>query len=56
LKLVYAGLGETVQALDWLERALQSRSAWLVFFKAHPYLDAVRNEPRLMNLLALMNI
>jgi len=56
LKLVYAGLGETVQALDWLESAHQSRSAWLVFFKAHPYLDAVRNEPRLVNLLALMNI
>jgi hypothetical protein len=54
--LVYAGLGETVQALDWLESAHQNRSAWLVFFKAHPYLDAVRDEPRFVNLLASMNL
>jgi len=49
--LVYVGLGENDRALEWLEKAYQNRSAWLVFFSAHPYLDSVRTEPRFHDLL-----
>jgi DNA-binding winged helix-turn-helix (wHTH) protein/TolB-like protein len=49
--LVYAGLGERERALDWYERAAESRSlrpAWLLL---DPRLDALRDSPRLAALL-----
>jgi tetratricopeptide (TPR) repeat protein len=49
--IVHAGLRENDRALEWLEKACQDRSPWLVFFNAHPYLDSVRHEPRFHELL-----
>lgn len=43
----YALLGERQAALDWLERALDERSFWLLpLVAADPLLDGLRSEPR----------
>lgn len=49
--LVYAGLGERERALDWYERAAESRTlrpAWLLL---DPRLDVLRDSPRFAALL-----
>ena len=48
--LVYAGLGDKDQALDWLQRAYQERSSLLVFALREPRLAALRTEPRFATL------
>lgn len=44
--LIYVGLGENDDALDWLERAYQERSSLLVFALREPRLAPLRAEPR----------
>jgi TolB-like protein/DNA-binding winged helix-turn-helix (wHTH) protein/Tfp pilus assembly protein PilF len=44
--IVYAGLGEHEQALDWLEKAYGDRSNAIVFLKVDPQLDTLRASPR----------
>lgn len=44
--VIYAGLGETTEALDWLERAYDDRSFFLVSLKVDPRFDNLRAEPR----------
>ena len=44
--MVYAGLGENALALDWLERAYDERSYWLIYLRVDPVLDPLRNERR----------
>jgi TolB-like protein/Tfp pilus assembly protein PilF len=54
IALVYAGLGETEQALSWLERAYQERFGWLIWINEEPKWDFLRAEPRFQKLIALM--
>jgi tetratricopeptide (TPR) repeat protein len=49
--LIYTGLGENMQALEWLERAFQERSAWMVKLKIDPRLDPLRADARFTDLL-----
>lgn len=51
IALVHAGLGEADQAFFWLERAREDRTHWLVFLKAEPKLDNIRNDQRFRELL-----
>jgi eukaryotic-like serine/threonine-protein kinase len=51
LALVYAGLGDKDQALDWLQRAYQERSSLLVFALREPRLAPLRSEPRFATLM-----
>ena len=44
--IVYAGLGEKEQALDWLEKAYGDHSNAIVFLKVDPQLDTLRSNPR----------
>jgi TolB-like protein/tetratricopeptide (TPR) repeat protein len=45
--LIYAGWGDTVKALEWLERdMMRDRDWYLVQLKVDPFLDSLRNEPR----------
>jgi TolB-like protein/DNA-binding winged helix-turn-helix (wHTH) protein/Tfp pilus assembly protein PilF len=44
--VVYAALGESNQALDWLDKAYADRSNGLVFLKMDPDLDPLRGNPR----------
>lgn len=51
---VHLGLGESEQALDWLERGLAERSYWMVFLKCDPVYDPIRSHPRFVALLRKM--
>jgi TolB-like protein/Tfp pilus assembly protein PilF len=51
LAAIYAGLGQTDQALEWLERACDERATWIIFLKVHPYFDNLHSEPRFQELL-----
>jgi TolB-like protein/DNA-binding winged helix-turn-helix (wHTH) protein/Tfp pilus assembly protein PilF len=44
--IVYAGLGEKDQALDWLEKAYGDHSNAIIFLKVDPQLDTLRSNPR----------
>jgi len=45
----YAVLGERDKAFEWLERAWENRSLWML--KVHPFLDPLRRDPRYAGLL-----
>ncbi len=50
--VLYAGLGEKQQALNWLEKAYQERdSSWLVDVKIDPRFDGLHREPRFQELV-----
>ncbi|MBA3543985.1 MAG: tetratricopeptide repeat protein [Chthoniobacterales bacterium] len=51
LSSYYARLGETEQALHWLERAIDQRAPWLVYAKVTPVYDNLRGDLRFGALL-----
>jgi eukaryotic-like serine/threonine-protein kinase len=53
---IYACLGETDTALDWLERAYAEHDQTLVWVKVHPRLDTLRGEARYRALLEKMRL
>lgn len=48
---IYAALGEKEQALDWLEKAYEYRDPILTGLRYEPTWDALRSEPRFIELL-----
>ena len=48
--IVYLGLGNNEQAMNWLEKAFADRSNGLVFMRVEPELDPVRSNPRFLAL------
>jgi TolB-like protein/DNA-binding winged helix-turn-helix (wHTH) protein/Tfp pilus assembly protein PilF len=48
--IVCVGLGNSNQALDWLEKAFEDRSNGLVFLKMEPQLDSLRSNSRFIAL------
>jgi TolB-like protein/Tfp pilus assembly protein PilF len=53
--LVYLGLGDNSQAIDWLERAYEERSPWLPWLKVEPMFDPLRSDPGFQALYKKMN-
>jgi tetratricopeptide (TPR) repeat protein len=53
--VVYEGLGEREQALQWFEKAYQERSI-NTWFLPDPRLDSIRSEPRFKNILRQMGL
>ena len=51
----YAGLGQSDQAVTWLERAYEDHDQWMVFANSYPGLDRLRSEPRFQALMRRMN-
>jgi TolB-like protein/Tfp pilus assembly protein PilF len=49
--LVYAGLGEQGQALDWLDRACEAHDVHLLLLPVDPKWDALKGELRFLKLL-----
>jgi TolB-like protein/Tfp pilus assembly protein PilF len=47
----YLGLGENEEAFVWLERAYKEQSNILQFVKVHPFFDAIRGDPRFVDLV-----
>ena len=56
LASIHARLGETEEALTWLERAYEEHDSTLVWLKVHPRFDALRSEPRFEALLARLGL
>lgn len=56
IALVHVGLGDTAQAMAWLERAYEERSSWLVWIGVEPRFDPLRSEPRFSSLLRRMRL
>ena len=48
---VHAGLGETIQAFEWLEKAADAHAADLAWLPVRPVFDSLRSEPRFHALL-----
>jgi serine/threonine protein kinase/TolB-like protein/Tfp pilus assembly protein PilF len=48
--IIYAALGERERAFECLEEAFENRSEALVWLKVDPRLDAIRTDPRFINI------
>ena len=48
---VHVALGEFDAAMEWLERAFEARSGWLVYLATEPRFDAIRGDARFEELL-----
>jgi serine/threonine protein kinase/tetratricopeptide (TPR) repeat protein len=46
IAVVYIGLGEKDQAFEWLSKALEERSGFLVYIKCDRRFDGLRSDPR----------
>jgi TolB-like protein/DNA-binding winged helix-turn-helix (wHTH) protein/Tfp pilus assembly protein PilF len=49
--LLYLGLGDKDQAIDWLEKSCRERSTFLTVAKVDPLFDSLREDPRFQDLL-----
>ena len=49
--LIHLGLGDVESSLDWLEKAYEERSYWLIYLNVDPALDPLRASPRFEKLL-----
>jgi tetratricopeptide (TPR) repeat protein len=56
MALIHAGLGETREALAWLDRALEDRSHWLVWLTLDPRLQSLRADSRYGDLLSSVGL
>jgi DNA-binding winged helix-turn-helix (wHTH) protein/TolB-like protein len=54
IALIYIGLGDHDSAFQWLERAYEKHSTYMVYVKTDPLLDPVRSDPRFAQLLHKM--
>jgi len=54
LAMVYAGLGQKDATLEWLEKAYDDHSMWLIFVNSYPIFDFLRSDPRFQDLVRRM--
>ena len=53
---LYAALGETDAAFEWLDRAYDDRRGWMAYLRVEPRLDGLRGDPRFARLLERMRL
>jgi tetratricopeptide (TPR) repeat protein len=53
IALIHLGLGDDARALEFLERARERRSGWMVYAHVDPRMDPLRAHDRFMELLPL---
>jgi len=51
IAIVYIGLGENDEAIEWLYRATEARTDWPLFFTVDPVLESLQSDPRYKELL-----
>jgi TolB-like protein/tetratricopeptide (TPR) repeat protein len=56
IAVIYAGLGAKTPTFEWLEKAYEDHSHWLVWVKVDPRFDTIRDDPRYHDLLRRMRI
>jgi tetratricopeptide (TPR) repeat protein len=49
--LIHIGLGEDDRAIEYLKKAFEEHSHWLIYLHIDPSLDALRSHPRFQELL-----
>jgi DNA-binding winged helix-turn-helix (wHTH) protein/TolB-like protein/Tfp pilus assembly protein PilF len=54
--LVYQGLGNSNEALRWLEKAYEQRDVHMVFLPVDSKWDALRKDPQFMDLITHLNL
>ncbi|MFN2532155.1 MAG: tetratricopeptide repeat protein, partial [Pyrinomonadaceae bacterium] len=54
--LVYAGMGERDKAFEWLNKAFDERSHWLVWLRLDPRWDSIRSDRRFIELVNRMHL
>src|SRR5262249_7077540 len=54
--LICVGLGAKMLMFEWLEKAVEDRSTWLMYLKVDPRFDSIRSDPRYHDLLRRMKI
>jgi len=47
---IYMGLGDTEKTFEWLNKAYEERSAYMVWLKTEPVFDPIRSDPRYVEL------
>jgi DNA-binding winged helix-turn-helix (wHTH) protein/TolB-like protein/Tfp pilus assembly protein PilF len=52
---VHLALGDTPQAVTWLEKAYEHRDPYMTFLKVDPRWDPIRSSPRFQEILRRMN-
>jgi hypothetical protein len=55
IALIHAGLGDKDRAFEWLEKAFQDRSSWLIYLKVEPLFASLQSDPRAAALLRRLN-
>jgi tetratricopeptide (TPR) repeat protein len=55
MALIYAGLGETDQAFDFLEQAYRDKDQWVTLLRSEPRLKELRGDPRFRSLVRRLN-
>jgi TolB-like protein len=56
IALIYIGLGDKAEALNWLEKHMSSRAETANGYAVSPQLDDLRDEPRFKEMLKRMNL
>jgi len=56
IAIIYVGLGDKAQALEWLEKAYGDRSFQLTWIKVWQWFDSLRGEPRFQDLVRRMGL
>ena len=51
MALANIAVGNTDEALMWLEKAYEEHSTWLIFMNEHASFDSLRGDPRFQQLL-----
>jgi TolB-like protein/Flp pilus assembly protein TadD len=54
IAMVYAGLSQKEETLEWLETAYEDHSMWLIFVNTYPIFDFLRPDPRFKDLVRRM--
>jgi tetratricopeptide (TPR) repeat protein len=56
IAVIYAGLGAKTPTFEWLDKAYEDHSHWLVWIRVDPRFDRIRDDPRYHDLLRRMKI
>jgi hypothetical protein len=56
IRVIYAGLGQTDRAFEWLERAYHRRSSAMARIKVDVRTQLLRGDPRFVSLLKRMRL
>ena len=51
IAVIHFALGNRDQGFDWMQKAYEDRSGWLVYLKVDPFFDSLRPDPRFTDLL-----